>query len=54
VQTAPPKPPRWEHHLALSNAEGRREDFWVNVNMLQPPVWWQPKALGRLPLPRDQ
>ena len=27
VQAAQPKPPRWEHHLALPNAEGLREEF---------------------------
>ena len=40
------KPPRWERTLTLYNAEGRREEFWVNLNLPQPKVWWEPEALG--------
>jgi len=54
VEAARAKPPRWERRLTLPIAEGRREEFWVNLNLPQPPVWWEPKALGRLPLPRDK
>jgi len=54
VEAARAKPPRWERRLALPNAEGRREEHWVNLNLPQPPLWWEPKALGRLPLPRDK
>ena len=54
VEAARAEPPRCERRLALPNAEGRREEHWVNLNLPQPPLWWEPKALGRLPLPRDK
>jgi len=46
------RPPQWERRLALPDAEGKREEYWVNRNLPAAPVWWAPKALGRLPLPR--
>jgi len=46
------RPPRWERRLALPDAEGKREEYWVSTNLPAAPVWWAPKALGRLPLPK--
>jgi len=46
------KPPWWERCLSLLDTEGKREEYWVNANLPAPSVWWTPKALGRLPLPR--
>jgi len=46
------QPPRWVRRLSLPDVQGRREEYWVNANIPAPPVWWEPKALGRLPLPR--
>ena len=44
-------PPRWERRLDLPDAEGKREEYYVNTNLPAALVWWAPKALGRLPLP---
>ena len=46
------RPPRWERRLALSDSEGKREEYWANTNLPEAPVWWAPKALCRLPLSR--
>ena len=46
------RPPQWERRLAVPDAEGKREEYWVNINLQAAPVWWAPKALCRLPLSR--
>jgi len=41
VEAAQATPPRWERRFFLPDAKGRCEQFWVNLNLPQPPVWWQ-------------
>jgi len=36
--------------LFLPDGQGSREEYSVNANLPAPPVWLEPKALGRLPL----
>jgi len=45
-------PARWERRLSWPDASGNRNEYWVNVNLPQDPVWWEPQRLGPLPLPR--
>jgi len=54
VEAARANPPRWERRFTLPDVEGRREEFCVNLNLPQPPVWWEPKTFGPLPLPWDK
>jgi len=46
------QPPRCVRHLSLPDSQGRRDEYEVNANLPEPPVWWERKALGSLPLPQ--